>query len=612
MNDHDQPLPETESTNAPVKETEPISNTEPVVDTTQPSAEVPVPGVASKSTSSKKKKILIIGLIVALIAAAGGYYYWQNKKEPAANNQQSDAKTEADESSLQSIGTAEEQALMQKFLNPTTGEKWLTTRKSLTKQGFYKLEDDEVSAEYFEVGSRDGNTIIMSALPQVGYEIRLYEKSASGKVTLISRPDGDKFEKVDDSNDQYLRDSTRDDITIDATRHYDSLTLPRKLDIGKGYSLPKLEYPTLGELELGSDNQGVKTSRVRKVGQSTIYMRETTYTDTKLTSIGYILKTPLATAITLYHQPLEEELNNYSWQSGKTKVEDMIKGISKGCGGLSASVTRADDVTESQLKLVGKSPSGKSVYELKDSNHAIINKAYEEFTDFNKDLPDEKYASISKEEFIKEHGVLFHKDAYGQWLVYSREQLSPAYGCAKPVVYLYPTSQQQVKVRVGANIKISDPYYNPRGGWSVLANPSGQLQTNGRSYDSLFWEGPGIGQYPAVTQGSVVATGQAVSTIRQNLGQLGLNAKEIDDFITYWRDKLPNKPFTRLTWLTTEQMNGLAPLYITPKPDTTIRVFLDFAGLDQPIKLTPQKLTSLPRQGFTVVEWGGLSPKRLY
>jgi hypothetical protein len=69
---------------------------------------------------------------------------------------------------------------------------------------------------------------------------------------------------------------------------------------------------------------------------------------------------------------------------------------------------------------------------------------------------------------------------------------------------------------------------------------------------------------------------------------------------------MPNTHFVRLTWFGTAAMNQLAPLSISPKPDTLIRVFLDFEGLNQKIDLQPQQLTSAPRTGFTVIEWGGL------
>lgn len=62
----------------------------------------------------------------------------------------------------------------------------------------------------------------------------------------------------------------------------------------------------------------------------------------------------------------------------------------------------------------------------------------------------------------------------------------------------------------------------------------------------------------------------------------------------------------RLSWLGTNELERLAPLYISPAPDTRIRVFLDMEGLETYQEMTPQTLTSQPRVGFTVVEWGGL------
>ena len=83
--------------------------------------------------------------------------------------------------------------------------------------------------------------------------------------------------------------------------------------------------------------------------------------------------------------------------------------------------------------------------------------------------------------------------------------------------------------------------------------------------------------------------------------------KHIKDFLEFWMPRMPTTSYVRLSWLNTEQMNQLAPLHITPRPDTMIRVFLDFSGqATADTTLTPQTLTSIPRDGFTVIEWGGL------
>jgi len=70
---------------------------------------------------------------------------------------------------------------------------------------------------------------------------------------------------------------------------------------------------------------------------------------------------------------------------------------------------------------------------------------------------------------------------------------------------------------------------------------------------------------------------------------------------------MPATPYIRLSWLGTEEMNQLAPLHIFPKPNTLIRIFLDFAGQNTPeANIKPQNLSGISREGFTVVEWGGL------
>ena len=47
------------------------------------------------------------------------------------------------------------------------------------------------------------------------------------------------------------------------------------------------------------------------------------------------------------------------------------------------------------------------------------------------------------------------------------------------------------------------------------------------------------------------------------------------------------------------------PIEIDPNPDTLIRVLMDYKGLEEPIEVKEQKLSTPNRVGFTVVEWGG-------
>jgi len=92
------------------------------------------------------------------------------------------------------------------------------------------------------------------------------------------------------------------------------------------------------------------------------------------------------------------------------------------------------------------------------------------------------------------------------------------------------------------------------------------------------------------------------------LGELGLNTKEIADFKEFWVVKLraKNKPFYFITFLSKKFIDRLAPLNIDPKPDTIIRVMMDWKGLTEYKSVPAQELETSERKGFTVVEWGGM------
>ncbi|MFQ6954782.1 MAG: hypothetical protein ACLRSP_04415, partial [Flavonifractor plautii] len=74
--------------------------------------------------------------------------------------------------------------------------------------------------------------------------------------------------------------------------------------------------------------------------------------------------------------------------------------------------------------------------------------------------------------------------------------------------------------------------------------------------------------------------------------------------IIYWLPKLEGNPYNLLSFQT-EAYTDSAGLTIDPAPDTLIRVFLAWKGLDAPVEVEPQTLTAPERADFTAVEWGG-------
>lgn len=565
-----------------------------------------------------RKKLFLIAAVVLLLAVGAAAWFFVIREKPV-NKATAPIKAAEQKKPEQPPTLAELDPLLQKFITPTTGETWLANPKPLPKQGYLQADafyNPDDGTDYYEVGKRGDKTIIMSATQELGDTIYLYEKSADGTITFIARPDSQAV--YNEESEQYYSKQFKPVIKINKDIRYDSLSLPKEIAIDKDYRLKKPTYARLGDRDshyTDSPQANLKDSEVKVLGSSKINRQESAYTDTKLTSISYYLLSPLKTRIGLEIEPLDIEANKYQWSKGaNSAVADKYKPITRGCGasGSGAVISRVDGLADTDTVDAGKSGTGLAVHEFKDPNHPVIQKAYDEFKEFVSYDKTIANANISKNDFVSQHAVVLHKDRFGQWLVYVGENMAPVGGCAKPVVYLYPTARTMVNVRVGADVKISDPFYDPRSGWNALANPDGSLVVGGQPYSSLFWEGPGQGSYPSIDSGVIVETRFAVRAIQLQLRQLGLNQQESADFIEYWQDKLPNKPYTRLTWLTTAELEQLAPLHITPKPDTLIRVFLDYSGLDAPYDLPRQELTALPRSGFTVVEWGGLSPYKLY
>ena len=52
------------------------------------------------------------------------------------------------------------------------------------------------------------------------------------------------------------------------------------------------------------------------------------------------------------------------------------------------------------------------------------------------------------------------------------------------------------------------------------------------------------------------------------------------------------------------------PLEFSVEPDTIIRVLMEYKPLDEYINVKEQELITPDREGFTVVEWGGLEIKQ--
>lgn len=179
----------------------------------------------------------------------------------------------------------------------------------------------------------------------------------------------------------------------------------------------------------------------------------------------------------------------------------------------------------------------------------------------------------------------------------------------KPVIYLYPTQTENVKVELdykGTLVADYPAYDYKEKGWNVTASPDGKIiNKDGKEYSYLFWEGKPTQKINYdLSTGFIVKGEDTIDFLQSTLSKIGLTPKEYNEFIVYWYPKMKDNKYNLIHFAGSEYTNN-APLSITPKPDSMLRVFMVFKPLEKVVSIKEQEIKSFNRKGFTVVEWGG-------
>ena len=129
----------------------------------------------------------------------------------------------------------------------------------------------------------------------------------------------------------------------------------------------------------------------------------------------------------------------------------------------------------------------------------------------------------------------------------------------------------------------------------------------GRKLYALYWEGKNTNSKfdGLMNEGFCVKGEDSAIFLEEKLKILGLNEREAEEFIVYWLPKLEKNKYNYIRFETMEEINENMPIDIVPKPDTVIRVMMEFKGLEDEIDVKEQKLETPARNGFVAVEWGG-------
>lgn len=185
------------------------------------------------------------------------------------------------------------------------------------------------------------------------------------------------------------------------------------------------------------------------------------------------------------------------------------------------------------------------------------------------------------------------------------------YEVRKPVIYLYPEKEQDVRLEVAPKGEFIFTHPEYKNGWEVTAHPNGNLTHNGEDLSYLFWESNQrimADQLPK-NEGFVLTSAEVLPFLEKTLNAYGFTSKERADFITYWAPVLIKHPNLYICFKFNEACDDFADLNISPEPDVLARFYMLWTPIDSASDVTyiqPQTIPKIERNGFVVFEWGGL------
>lgn len=211
---------------------------------------------------------------------------------------------------------------------------------------------------------------------------------------------------------------------------------------------------------------------------------------------------------------------------------------------------------------------------------------------------------------LKTDTILLKKQQRTEIQVYLETNLP--IDCDKPVIYVYPPQTMNVNIQLTVKGETSFTYPAYNNGWDFTADPDGTIHMNGNTYNYLFWESKSTLQNTNsdVGKGFIVDSKELVLFFEKSLAEMGFNSKEAADFITYWCPRMLVNEKNYIHFIFNEACNAYAGLDIVPAPDNLLRVYMLWSPAENGDKLAgPQELPKLKREGFTVLEWGGIEMK---
>jgi len=173
----------------------------------------------------------------------------------------------------------------------------------------------------------------------------------------------------------------------------------------------------------------------------------------------------------------------------------------------------------------------------------------------------------------------------------------------KPNIYLYPESPQEVVVTFRYPQLLTTVIPDYVNYWKVMAEPSGLID---QSYDFLFYEAYVQKVFFQTSVGWRLPTQNREEIFEKILNLYRFNPQEKQDFIEFWEEKLDAETTYLVYPQETATINQVMPMDVEPRPTKAYRIWFYFIPDEGQDLLEPIQVDAIVRDGFTVVEWGGM------
>jgi hypothetical protein len=105
-----------------------------------------------------------------------------------------------------------------------------------------------------------------------------------------------------------------------------------------------------------------------------------------------------------------------------------------------------------------------------------------------------------------------------------------------------------------------------------------------------------------------VSTDKLLYFLENSLASMGLNSTEAQDFITFWYPQMIKNEKNTIRFIFNESCDAFAKIKVAPKPSSIYRLSMIWSAntSETTNELKPQIFPKVNRNGFYLIEWGGV------